>query len=192
MYTPPTESPEPFRRAPIPPELLEWARQTFDAQEFLEGVREIAATGGANLRVINSGGRRPGAQVVSTESEPPQLYQVNLSGRVYDRVLELAAVARERGDGAAVLEALREFYRRLQVYPQFGDPLVDLREEAGQIRIGIVPPLAMRYGVLEERRQVFVAALPVLLPMSPAPDSASLHRNNEGSLEPPVTRFHVP
>jgi len=54
------------------------------------------------------------------------------------------------------------------VYPQFGDPLTDLRQEAGQIRLGIVPPLAMRYGVLEDRRQEFVAALPVLLPKSAA------------------------
>lgn len=34
---------------PIPPELLEWARQTFDAKEFLEGVREVEATGGHTL-----------------------------------------------------------------------------------------------------------------------------------------------
>ena len=66
------------------------------------------------------------------------------------------------------MTALREFYRRLQIYPQFGDPLIDLQQQAGQIRIGIVPPLAMRYGVLEERRQVFVTALPVLLPKSSA------------------------
>ena len=66
------------------------------------------------------------------------------------------------------MTALREFYRRLQIYPQFGDPLIDLEQQAGQIRIGIVPPLAMRYGVLEERRQVFVAAMPVLLPKSSA------------------------
>jgi len=87
---------------------------------------------------------------------------------VFDTLQELAGVAQDRGDGEAFLAALREFYRRLQVYPQFGDPLVDLRQEAGQIRIGIVPPLAMRYGVLEERRQVLVAALPVLLPKSSA------------------------
>ena len=105
---------------------------------------------------------------MSTDADTPRPYQVSLSGRVYDRLLELAAVARERGDGEAFLAALREFRRRLSVYPQFGDPLVDLREEAGQIRIGIVPPLAMRYGVLEEQRQVFVAALPVLLPKSSA------------------------
>ncbi len=103
---------------------------------------------------------------MSTDTNTPPPYQVSLSGRVYDRLRELAVVARERGDGEAFLAALREFHRRLRVYPQFGDPLIDLRQEAGQIRIGIVPPLAMRYGVLEERRQVFVTALPVLLPMS--------------------------
>jgi hypothetical protein len=44
---------EPMSPAPAPvpvsPELLAWARQTFDVQEFLEGVREIEATGGASL-----------------------------------------------------------------------------------------------------------------------------------------------
>lgn len=93
-------------------------------------------------------------------------YQVSYSERVRGRLLELADAARQRGDGEAFVAALREFHRRLCVYPQFGDPLVDLREHAGQVRIGIVPPLAMRYGVLEDRRQVFVAALPVLLPQS--------------------------
>lgn len=78
--------------------------------------------------------------------------------------MELAAVARARGDGEALVAALREFDRRLRVYPQFGDPLSDLLAEAGQVRLGSVPPLAMRYGVLEERRLVLVAAPAVLLP----------------------------
>ena len=30
----------------LPPDLLEWARQTFNEEEFLAGVREIRATGG--------------------------------------------------------------------------------------------------------------------------------------------------
>lgn len=94
----------------------------------------------------------------------PEPYEVHLSAWVYERLLELAEVSRVRGDGEAFLAALKEFHRRLRVYPQFGDPLVDLQGEAGHLRIGIVPPLAMRYGVLEERRQVFVAARPVLLP----------------------------
>lgn len=46
-------SPEPTPPAPapipIPPELLAWAQQTFDVQEFLDGVREIEETGGHTL-----------------------------------------------------------------------------------------------------------------------------------------------
>ncbi len=41
--------PEPFPREPIPPEIVEWARQTFDEKEFLTHVREIEATGGLRL-----------------------------------------------------------------------------------------------------------------------------------------------
>jgi hypothetical protein len=88
---------------------------------------------------------------------------VAYSGRVRERIITLADVARERGDGPAYLAALREFDRRLRVYPQFGDPLLDLRHESGLLRIGIVLPLSRRYGVLEEQRLVVVAALPVLL-----------------------------
>ena len=39
----------PFPREPIPPEIVEWARQTFDEEEFLTHVREIEATGGLSL-----------------------------------------------------------------------------------------------------------------------------------------------
>jgi hypothetical protein len=75
-------------------------------------------------------------------------------------------MARERGDVQAFVAALKEFHRRFCLYPQFGEPLTDLKHESGQVWIGIVPPLAMRYGVYEERRQVMVAAHPVLLPKS--------------------------
>jgi hypothetical protein len=40
---------EPFARERIPPEILEWARQTFDEAEFLAHVREIDAMGGLRL-----------------------------------------------------------------------------------------------------------------------------------------------
>lgn len=95
--------------------------------------------------------------------DAPRLYDVTVSGQVADRVRALAVEARNRGDGTAFLAALQEFYYRLTVDPPFGDLLSDLRQEVGQLRIGIVPPLVMRYGVYEERRQVFVGALPVLL-----------------------------
>ena len=41
--------PEPFPRERVPPELVEWARQTFDEDEFLAQVREIEAAGGLQL-----------------------------------------------------------------------------------------------------------------------------------------------
>jgi hypothetical protein len=41
--------PEPFPRERIPPDILEWARQTLDEAEFLAHVREIEATGGVQL-----------------------------------------------------------------------------------------------------------------------------------------------
>jgi hypothetical protein len=44
-----SDQPEPFPREKVPPELLEWARQTFDEDDFLAQVREIKATGGLAL-----------------------------------------------------------------------------------------------------------------------------------------------
>ncbi len=40
---------EPFPRERIPPDILEWARQTFNEEEFLAHVREIDAKGGLRL-----------------------------------------------------------------------------------------------------------------------------------------------
>jgi hypothetical protein len=36
----------PFPIEPVPPELLEWARQTFNEEEFLAELREMRAEGG--------------------------------------------------------------------------------------------------------------------------------------------------
>src|SRR4051794_30646289 len=105
---------------------------------------------------------------MSTAAPAPAPYRVVYSERVRRRLLGLADIARGRGDGEALVAALKEFHRRLCVYPQFGDPLIDLRQEPGQVRIGIVRPLAMRYAVLDDRRLVMVGALPVLLPRSEA------------------------
>jgi hypothetical protein len=54
----------------------------------------------------------------------------------------------------------------LRLYPQFGDPQIDLTGESGIIYNGIIPPLCMRYGVYESRRLVLVVAPPVLMPMA--------------------------
>jgi hypothetical protein len=42
----------PFPREPVPADLLEWARQTFDEAEFLAQVRDIEATGGLPLEAF--------------------------------------------------------------------------------------------------------------------------------------------
>ncbi len=81
------------------------------------------------------------------------------------RLIELAKEAAARGDGPAFDTALKQSLARLVVYPQFGDPQIDLVVGEGQIRTGIIRPLSMRYGVNEDRRIVFCTAPPVLLPM---------------------------
>ncbi len=43
---------EPFPRERIPPAILEWARQTFDEEDFMRQVREIEATGGLPLEAF--------------------------------------------------------------------------------------------------------------------------------------------
>jgi hypothetical protein len=103
---------------------------------------------------------------VSPAPTEPVPYRVVYSERVRQRLLALADVARERGDGEAFLAALREFHRRLCLYPQFGEPLIELTQELGQVWLGVVRPLAMRYGVFDERRVVMVTEIPVLLPKS--------------------------
>jgi hypothetical protein len=64
---------------------------------------------------------------------------------------------------------VKESHRRLCLYPQFGEPLFDLKQEVGQVWLGIVRPLSMRYGVLDERRVVMISELPVLLPRRESP-----------------------
>jgi hypothetical protein len=49
MQPDPSNQAEPFPRDRIPPEILEWARQTFDEEAFLAHVREIEASGGLRL-----------------------------------------------------------------------------------------------------------------------------------------------
>ncbi len=98
---------------------------------------------------------------------PPEqvtLYRVVYSLAVEQQLLELSTEAVTRGDGAEFAAALKAFRERLAIYPQFGDPQIDLTTEVGVVYLGIIPPLCMRYGVLEDRRLVLCVALPTLLP----------------------------
>jgi hypothetical protein len=87
------------------------------------------------------------------------------SERVRQWLKAHAGQAVQRGDGEQLAVALKELHRRLCIYPQLGDPLLDLKGEPGQIYNGIIRPLAMRSAVYEGRRLVMVVKLPVLLPM---------------------------
>jgi hypothetical protein len=59
-------------------------------------------------------------------------FRVVYSERMRQQLHELAQSSRDRGDGLAFLAALKEFHRRLTVYPQFGEPLTDLIDEPEQ------------------------------------------------------------
>jgi hypothetical protein len=96
----------------------------------------------------------------------PVPYPVSYSGRVRDALKALVARARSLGLDQQVLAAVREIDRRLQIYPQFGQPLRDLSVEPAQLWIGVVSPLVVQYVLDEQRRQVMV-----VLPMTPLPDS---------------------
>jgi hypothetical protein len=49
MAPAPADLPPPPAAEPVSPDLLAWARQTFDAEEFLREVRQIEATGGCTF-----------------------------------------------------------------------------------------------------------------------------------------------
>jgi hypothetical protein len=104
-------------------------------------------------------------------TDTPEPYQVVVSADVRQRIRELHAQATARGDGPAFLAAVKKFMATLAVYPQFGDPIIDLTQGEGHIRVGIIRPISMRYGVHEGRRIVFCGALPTLLPMDRPDDS---------------------
>jgi hypothetical protein len=52
MQPNPTNPLEPPAHEPIPPELLAWARQTLDVEEFLQEIQQMEATGGCSFESI--------------------------------------------------------------------------------------------------------------------------------------------
>jgi hypothetical protein len=97
--------------------------------------------------------------------DPPVPYRLVMSDAVRHRLAELSAEATARGDGPVFKAALQRLLSVLAVYPQFGDPQIDMVVGGGHIRQAIIRPLSMRYGVNEEERLVFCAASPELMPM---------------------------
>jgi len=79
---------------------------------------------------------------------------------------DLVLRAREVGQGEQVLAAIREIDSRLQIYPQFGQPLRDLSAESAQLWIGVVSPLVVQYVLDEAHRQVMIVHPLMALPRS--------------------------
>jgi hypothetical protein len=92
-------------------------------------------------------------------------YRVVYSEGVREAVRRFAGVAKAAGTFQELVAAVRELDRRLHIYPQFGDPIIDLAQEPGQVWLGTVPPLVARYAIYEQRRLVIVTVLR-LLPQS--------------------------
>ena len=103
---------------------------------------------------------------MSEASEGPVPYRVVYSERVRNSLRQLVARARAAGLATQILVAVREMDRRLRLFPQFGQPLMDLGLRGGQVWIGAVGPLVIRYALYEERKLVVVAA-----PILPLPGS---------------------
>lgn len=94
-------------------------------------------------------------------------YQVVYSEFVRNELKKLIARANERGLGPQVLDAVREMDRLLHTEPRrFGDPLADLLLAPGQLRMGTVPPLVVKYALYEDRRLVIVSKPIATLPHS--------------------------
>ena len=99
-------------------------------------------------------------------SSPIIRYRVTYSQRVLDQLRALVVHARGRGMAEQVLDAVKEINRRLEIYPQFGEPIADLQIESGQICIAAVPPLVVQYAIIESERLVSVGVPLKMLPNS--------------------------
>jgi len=100
-------------------------------------------------------------------SEPtsrPVPYRVIYSERVRTGIRELLAQLAAQGSGRQALDALHQLDARLRVYPQFGEPLRDLKTPGETLWAGTVPPFVVNYAIDEERRLVFVVRPFKLLP----------------------------
>jgi hypothetical protein len=89
-------------------------------------------------------------------------YEVVYSEGVREAVRGFAAAAKAVGTIQELVAAVRELDRRLHIYPQFGDPIIDLAQEPGQVCLGTVPPVVARYAIFEQRRLVIVTVLRLL------------------------------
>ena len=85
-------------------------------------------------------------------------FKVSTSGLIVARMKELLDRAVELGEEDRFIAATRRIYERLENDPHvFGEPLYHLKSLALEVRLGIVLPLAITYGINYSVRVVFVS-----------------------------------
>lgn len=89
-------------------------------------------------------------------------YQVIYSTHVRNELKRLITSLESKETRTEVRDSLIELDKRLSIYPQFGEPLLDLHLDSAQIWIGVIPPLVAKYVIYENQRQVWVVA-PLLM-----------------------------
>ena len=101
---------------------------------------------------------------MSESPSSPTPYHVSCSEKIRLELLSFADKAHEHGLEFDYLAGLKAIERLLRIYPQFGEPLTDLKLEPSQLWIGSVWPIVMRYTLDDQRRLVMIVAPFLLLP----------------------------
>jgi hypothetical protein len=101
-----------------------------------------------------------------TTPEPDGLgppYEVHGSGVIAAEIRRLRRQAAGEGRSAAMMAALREIHRRLQLDPNaLGEPLYRLPVLRMQVRTCVVRPLAVDFAVCEDRPVVIIKGVSLL------------------------------
>jgi hypothetical protein len=98
------------------------------------------------------------------------LFNVAYSDAVRNALKELLKRAQQEGRVAVVMAALKEINGRLHSDPTvFGEPIFNLKHVQGQMRLAVVGPLVVEFGVQPKSRHVFVVR-PLVLSSTPGPN----------------------
>lgn len=88
---------------------------------------------------------------------PGPEYEVPISGAVRDLLVRLSDQAAADGRRTEFLAALNTISRRLRTDPTgFGEEVFDLRALRLTVKVAVILPLAVEFGVYPDRRLVFI------------------------------------
>jgi hypothetical protein len=100
---------------------------------------------------------------MSKSANGGDFYQVHGSGTIAQAIRQIHHRALREGRGREVAEALHLLKRRLQINPgNLGEPLYRLAALRMQVRTAVIGPLAVDFGVCEDRPVVFIKGVALL------------------------------